>query len=245
MAHELTGESVHDHLDDVVLSSPHVEEFLGELAVAAAAELSLPGQDISCSVTLVRRKKAATAASSDARALGMDEVQYAFHDGPCLSAIREDATVLVPHLGKEHRWPEYVAAMGHNNIGSILAVPFPGGSGFKAALNLYAGQNHAFSDEAVSSAEKFARDGSTSLKLALRIAQLADAREDLTAAMASRTTINLAAGAIMGQNHCSQETAMAILKRASSARNIKLRDVAATVIASVADDPTVTTHFDA
>lgn len=49
----------------------------------------------------------------------------------------------------------------------------------------------------------------------------------------------------MGQNRCSQETAMAILKRASSTRNIKLRDVAATVVASVTDNPTVTMHFDA
>jgi hypothetical protein len=37
---------------------------------------------------------------------------------------------------------------------------------------------------------------------------------------------------------------MAILKRASSTRNIKLRDLAASVIASVTDNPTVTTHFD-
>ena len=63
--------------------------------------------------------------------------------------------------------------------------------------------------------------------------------------MASRTTIDLAAGAIMGQNRCNQETAMAILKTASSTRNIKLRDVAARVIASVSADDTVSTHFDA
>ena len=63
--------------------------------------------------------------------------------------------------------------------------------------------------------------------------------------MKSCTTIDLAAGVIMAQNRCSQATAMAILKNASSARNIKLRDVAATVIASVSSDTAVTTHFDA
>ena len=63
--------------------------------------------------------------------------------------------------------------------------------------------------------------------------------------MKSRTTIDLAAGVIMAQNRCSQATAMAILKNASSARNVKLRDVAATVVASVSSDATVTTHFDA
>lgn len=63
--------------------------------------------------------------------------------------------------------------------------------------------------------------------------------------MKSRTTIDLAAGVIMAQNRCSQATAMGILKNASSARNVKLRDVAATVIASVSSDATVITHFDA
>jgi hypothetical protein len=38
---------------------------------------------------------------------------------------------------------------------------------------------------------------------------------------------------------------MQILKSASSTRNIKLRDVAARVVAAVAGDATVTTHFDA
>lgn len=245
MAHELAGETVHGHLDDVVLSSAHVEEFLRELAAAAAADLSSPGLEISCSVTLVLRKKPATAASSDLRAQGMDELQYRFNEGPCLSALQDGDAVLVPEMAVEHRWPEYVAAVDHQELGSILAVPFPSGDQFKAALNLYSSRKHSFSGEAISMAEKFARDGSTSLQLALRIAQLTEARHDLTAAMASRTTINLAAGAIMGQNRCSQETAMAILKRASSTRNIKLRDVAATVVASVTDNPTVTTHFDA
>jgi hypothetical protein len=244
MAENITAESIRVHLDDLVLSSSHVEDFLRELAVAAAADLSSSAQDASCSVTVVRRKKAATAGSSDARALAMDEIQYAFNDGPCLSALRENATVHVPDLETEHRWPEYVAAVNHNVLGSMLAVPFPGGGEFQAALNLYSARRHAFSGEAIGRAESFAVQGSSSLRLALRIAQLTDARDDLAAAMVSRTTINLAAGAIMAQNRCSQETAMAILKRASSTRNIKLRDLAASVIASVTDNPTVTTHFD-
>jgi hypothetical protein len=37
---------------------------------------------------------------------------------------------------------------------------------------------------------------------------------------------------------------MANLESASSAGNVKLRDVATTVIASVCSDSTVTTHFD-
>ena len=245
MASESTGEPISQRLGELVLTSSHVEEFLQELVAEAATQLSADGQQVSCSVTLVRRKKAATVASSDERARAMDEVQYAFNDGPCLSAIRYGDTVHVPDLHCETRWPEYLAVVNQGSLESVLAVPFAVHAEGKAALNLYSDGKDVFSSEAVASAEKFAKEASVSLRLALRIAQLADARDDLVAAMSSRTVIDLAAGAIMGQNHCSQETAMAILKTASSTRNIKLRDVAASVVASVTSDPTVTTHFDA
>jgi GAF domain-containing protein len=245
MATDTTEEPVGQRLGELVLTSSHVEEFLHDLSVEAAKELSAVGLQVSCSVTLVRRKKAATAASSDNRARAMDEVQYAFQDGPCLSAIRQDTTIHAPDLRTEDRWPEYLAAVNQGTLGSVLAVPIPLDGDARAALNLYADGKDAFPADAVAAAERFAREASTSLRLALRIAQLTDARDDLATAMASRTVIDLAAGAIMSQNRCSQDTAMQILKSASSTRNIKLRDVAARVVASVAGDAPVTTHFDA
>ncbi|MEV7635389.1 GAF and ANTAR domain-containing protein [Pseudarthrobacter enclensis] len=245
MAADTTEEPVGQRLGELVLTSSHVEEFLHDLSVEAAAHLSSGGQQVSCSVTLVRRKKAATVASSDSRARAMDEVQYAFKDGPCLSAIREDTTIHVPDLRNENRWLDYVAAVSGTTLKSVLAVPISLDGDARAALNLYSDGKDAFPADSVADAERFAREASTSLKLALRIAQLTDARDDLATAMASRTVIDLAAGAIMSQNRCSQETAMEILKSASSTRNIKLRDVAAKVVASVAGDAPVSTHFDA
>ena len=248
MAHEVTpdtGNGTKDHLQDLILDSSDVEDFLHELAVVAAAELSSPGQEVFCGVTLIRRKKAATIASSDAHARIMDEIQYGYNDGPCLTAIRESEIVHVPDLRQDGRWPEYAEVVLHEGIGSILAVPFLGEGDARAGLNLYSTEVHGFSGDSIDRAEKFAIQANTSLRLALRIAQLTDARNDLSAAMKSRTTIDLAAGVIMAQNRCSQATAMAILKNASSARNTKLREVAATVIASVSSDATVTTHFDA
>jgi AmiR/NasT family two-component response regulator len=86
---------------------------------------------------------------------------------------------------------------------------------------------------------------SKALRLAVRISQLAEAKAHLIAAMESRTTIDLATGAIMAQNRCSQETAIRILRIASKTRNVKLRDIAASVVASISHDPRVRTHFDA
>ena len=78
----------------------------------------------------------------------------------------------------------------------------------------------------------------------MRLAQLAEDRDNLAAALESRTIIDLATGIIMAQNNCNQETAIKVLRSASNTRNRKLRDVAALLVASVGKDPNVITHFD-
>lgn len=75
----------------------------------------------------------------------------------------------------------------------------------KCALNFYATTPNAFTEEDRSAAEAFAREASASLRLAVHIAHLTDTSENLKSAMSSRTTIDLAAGMILGQNRCSHE----------------------------------------
>ena len=47
----------------------------------------------------------------------------------------------------------------------------------------------------------------------------------------------------MGQNRCTQERAVEILRAASSHRNVKLRELAAELVATVSRGP-ATTHFE-
>ncbi|WP_049822068.1 GAF and ANTAR domain-containing protein [Arthrobacter sp. H41] len=182
-------------------------------------------------------------ASSSETARNLDELQYSFGDGPCLTAARTHQTTHVKDTRQDDQWPNYVVAIDEHGIRSILGVPIPLDGNAGCALNLYATTPNAFTDEARSTAETFAREASASLRLAVHIAQLTETSENLRSAMSSRTTIDLAAGIIMGQNRCSHDAAMTILKAASNARNIKLRDVAAQVLASVGQQAPET-HFD-
>lgn len=232
------------HLQDLVLDSADVGEFLDELAAYSAASLSASGPDVFCGITVIRRKRAVTIASSNSCARAMDELQNRFGEGPCLTAMREMATVHVPDLRHEGRWPEYVQAVSGHGILSILGVPLPLEGETRAALNVYSPLANGFTGEDIEGAEEFAERTSKSLRLALRIAQLSDARNDLAAAMQSRTTIDIAVGAIMAQNRCSQDAAQQILSRASNDRNVKLREVAAGIIAAITDSPDIHTHFD-
>jgi GAF domain-containing protein len=233
-------------LQDLVLDSADVKEFLTGLATLAATRLSGPedpGHGIACGVTLLRSRKRGTVASSSPTARSMDELQYGFGDGPCLRAARTETTVYVEDVLSDNRWTDYFQAVAAHGVRSILAVPILLDGEAAAALNFYAPAADAFGAGSIDAAQKFAWEASQGLRLAVRVAHLTDAGQNLTTAMQSRTTIDLAVGIIMGQNRSSQEQAMMILKAASSARNMKLRDVAAAVVRSVnAKEPT--THFD-
>ena len=95
-----------------MLNSSDVEEFLRELARVSARSLSEPGDEILCGITLFRHRKAATVASSSAAAQSMDEIQYTFGDGPCVTASREQETVHIRELEDCRRWPQYAATVG-------------------------------------------------------------------------------------------------------------------------------------
>lgn len=230
-------------LQDLVLDSLDVEHFLNDLARFAVQYLSKPDREVLCGVTLLRPRHAETVASSSEAALKLDEIQYSFGDGPCLTAARTQEMVHVDDTRTDERWPEYFTAIAEHGMLSILGVPIPLDGEADCALNLYSSTANAFTPEATHAAEVFAREASSSLRLAVRIAHLSDKQTHLNAALESRTIIDLAAGIIMGQNKCSQAAAMKILKSASNGRNIKLRDIAARVVSSVSDQ-TPTTHFD-
>jgi GAF domain-containing protein len=240
----LQPELLVDHLQDLVLKTGDVKVMLDELANFTALTLSDPAVAF-CSITLLQRKKPLTVASSEKGAVRLDETQYRAGDGPCLTAIREETVIHVPDMRREHRWPDYTAAALAEKVGSSLSVPLVLAGEAEAGLNMYSTRSHGFSGEDIENVESYAYHASKALRLAVRISQLAETKSHLIAAMESRTVIDLAAGAIMAQNRCSQDAAMKILKIASSTRNVKLREVAASVVASLSEDPKIRTHFDA
>lgn len=217
---------MNEYLHELVLNSSDVEEFLAELARVSARALSEPGDEILCGITLLRHRKAATVASSSAAAEAMDEIQYDFGDGPCMTASREQETVHVADLDGDGRWPQYAAAVRHLGFRSILALPFVLDGDTRAALNLYAHRPGRFD------------------RRAMRFAHCSDTAANLKATLETRTGIDVAVGILMAQNRCSQDEAFEFLKSASSARNIKLHAVAAGVVEALGHGRP-RTHFDA
>ncbi|MPY10458.1 GAF and ANTAR domain-containing protein [Arthrobacter bussei] len=231
-------------LQDMVLESLDIHQFLDGLAGLAADRLSSEGTGMLCGITLLRPRSKGTVASSSEQARLMDEIQYQFDDGPCIRAAREGQIYVVPDFREESRFGEYPRAVAGHGLRSALGVPIPLDGFAAAGLNLYSPQPGAFDDAMITTASDLAREASQSLRLAVRVAHLSDTGKQLRDAMSSRTTIDVAAGVIMGQNRCSHDTAMTILKAASSGRNVKLAEIAAAVVASIGQQ-LPETHFDA
>ena len=231
-------------LQDLLVHHEDVQDFLQELARLSASSLSARGTTY-CGITLQRsRDHQFTVASSDREALQMDEIQYAFGDGPCLHAIRIQDEVHVGNAASDSRWPEYMERIRDYGIRSMYSVPLKLGGTAKAAMNLYAKDPDVFDEDFRRVARTYAAEASHALLLAVRVSQHAATVEDLQAVLASRTDIDLAVGIIMGQNRCTQQEAFDTLRRASNGRNLKLRVLAAEMVARLNGEP-ARTHFTA
>lgn len=226
----------------MVLNSPDVEDFLHELAQASARSFSEPGEEIFCSITLIRQRKSPTVVSSspEAKAVGGLECQFSSTPGMAAAATGEPAHL--PDAQRHSDWPDYADAVTAQGVRSVISVPFRLEGETKAALVLYARRPFQF-DDALEHAKDFAVQASPAVRLAVQLATYRDTVANLRAALETRTVIDMAVGIIMAQNRCSQEDAFDILKTASSTRNSKLHDVAASVVNALGHGP-ARTHYD-
>ena len=227
---------------DLLLESHDLAAFLQRLSEVAARDLSGP-DEVHCSVTLARERRKNTVANSDEVAEKMDEIQYSCGEGPCQDAALTGHSVDVPDLLRDLRYPRYRKAMAETGIRAVFAapIPLPSSSRASAALNCYSAEPGVLRDRQAR-AEEIAALAAKSVLLAVKFANEWDRAADLAAALESRTAIDLAAGVIMAQSGCTHEKAIEVLKTASMNRNIKLRDVATSILARF-DDADPKTYF--
>jgi len=242
MDNELTRSGT-EVLIDALLDSPDLGVFLQRLVTISAAELSQGAGEAHCSVTVWRKRRPFTIASSSPEAAAMDEEQYASGQGPCMEAAKTGHVVEVPDFRTETRWPKYVAAMAGSPMRSVLAVPMSLQTSGAAALNCYRPDPGPIPGQMRDALLDFTTVAARAVTLSVKLQTQADLAADLAAAMESRTAIDLAAGVIMAQTDCSQQQAVEIMIKASSNRNEKLRDVALSILARF-NGTAPSTHFD-
>jgi GAF domain-containing protein len=215
-----------------------LNSFLGDLVHLAARQVQ---HAEACGLTLTRDGSGVTVASTGQLADRADERQYEVDAGPCLESMRTGSVVRVDDMATEERWSPYPARAAQLGVRSSLSLPLVVEGRSSGALNLYATQPEGFSAEDEATAARWAEQATGALAVALRIADSDSRAESLLGGLDTRTTIGQAVGLLMAQERCTSEQAFDLLRIASQRRNVKLRDVAASVVTAfeqqVADPP--------
>jgi GAF domain-containing protein len=233
MSNEMHADAI--GLQNALLNTTNVDQFLHELAVLATR---LVADGLGCAMTLRQRGRLpVTAACTDPLAAQADEVQFQTGDGPSLHALRRGERVHVRDMTRHDRWPRFCRQAVSLGVRSCLVVPLMRDGEPLGALALYARRPFAFGPDETRRADGFARHASGALTLALRMASCEDLNNQLRSSIASRTVIDQALGVIMATEHCPQEKAFALLRTVSQNTNVKLRDLAATIVTSASGEP--------
>jgi GAF domain-containing protein len=204
--------------------------------VVSMVNEQLPQAD-DVSITLVRRGKAATVASTGSLSVQLDELQYEEGYGPCLDAGRLDELMHIVDFHREPRWPRYISRAAPLGVRSSLSVPLPVDYYLLGALNVYSLTPDGFDDAAIRLARALAQHSMAALSLVESSSTQQQLTENLQRALESRAVIDQAKGIIMAQRKCSAGSAFEMLRQLSMTQNVKLYELAAQLVASASNHP--------
>ncbi len=214
-------------LEPSLRESTTIDSYLLAAADMTADVIEVVG---SYSLSISLYGKPVTVGSSDRAGWDADQVEFDTEDGPCVEALRTGAVSGPIDLTTERRWPAWTAVATLLGFSSAAGVAGEVSPGVRIVLNLYAAAPQAFDDETLHRATLFAEEVARTVPAAVRLYEADERASQLEQALASRSAIDQAIGVLMTQNKCTPDVAFGILRRASQNRNIKLRDVATTII---------------
>ncbi len=160
----------------------------------------------------------------------IDLLQHDTGEGPCLDAIMErSGAIYGEDLADDPRWPRFGPLAASVGVRSALGMGLSR-TGTQGALNLYARYPQAFG---------IVDRGKASILAALAGVALSTAQgrdreelkiENLQAALVTRQIIGQAEGILIERERISSDEAFDILRRASQHLNVKLREIAKTLV---------------
>jgi GAF domain-containing protein len=159
----------------------------------------------------------------------IDALQHESGSGPCLDAISQRAMVYAEDLSEDTRWGTFGAQAVASGIRSALGLPLST-NGTQGALNLYARYPAAFGSVDRARGAILASLASLALSAAHSHEDEERRSDNLHAALTTREIIGQAQGILMERDRITSEEAFDILRRASQHLNLKLREVARTLV---------------
>lgn len=214
------------------------EQTLGstlERVAVLAADL-LPGADAASITVADASGRPTTASSTQDLASELDAEQYRLNEGPCLAALEERQVFQIDSVVDERRWQRFCSVAHEAGVSSLMAIPLGGNGKLSGAINFYSRQPYVFSEADRALATLFAAQASVAADNAHMFADVQAERDRmaqrLREALHSRTLIDQAMGMIMEREGIDADQAFAMLRTASQRVNVKVREIAAEIVAA-------------
>lgn len=226
MEHSLP--ETNDALRTYFVGDASVAETLDKICTAALAEID-PAVMVGVSMTVEGR--VGTFVSTHTEVSQIDEAQYDSGDGPAVEAFRTGLPVFVDDTRTSGPFGAFRRSADAHGLRSVLSAPMSAGGAIVGALSLYARRPAAFGEDELDTAQTFATHAAY---LLLNHQAYWDARslsENLREAMASRAEIEQAKGVIIATTGCTPDEAFERLREQSQQENVKLREIAAEIVA--------------
>jgi transcriptional regulator with GAF, ATPase, and Fis domain len=195
-------------------------------AICVAATLVVNGCD-HASLLVSHGGRYITVGASDRIAQRIDDMERIVGDGPCVDAIEEETPQIETDLTTPNQWPQLAARL-------VAETPVRGAMGFRilvdrrktGALNLFSDKPNVFDTESAGQAVVLASFASVAVNAVAAGEDVSTLRRGLL----SNREIGKAVGMLMMLNGVDEHEAFDVLRRYSQDLNIKLADVARTVI---------------
>lgn len=162
----------------------------------------------------------------------LDECQYALQEGPCVAALINGTWHAADDLDEDKRWPRFAAEALEHGVLSALAVPLLVRGARLGVLNIYASERTCFTRDAVKIAQRLGEVASVLVANAQVLAASRRLAAELEQALVSRSTVDMAKGILMARLNVGADTAFDALRDLSQRRHLKLRELAAELVAT-------------
>lgn len=173
-----------------------------------------------------------TVSATDDVATRVDEIQFDLSEGPCWTALANDAPVLETDVVRRPNaaWPAFTEAVRNEPVGAVFAFPVAFGPFPLGAVDVYVPQPATIEDDTVRQAMTLA---SAVSRRVLRRALRSIADEDdalLDRSPSSRRVVHQATGVVLAQLDISPEDAYLLLQGHAFARRTTMRRVAEEIL---------------
>jgi GAF domain-containing protein len=190
---------------------------------------AIPGAE-GVGVTLLEAGRADTIVASADFVRAVDEIQYSFMEGPCVTAAAERRTVRSGLLSEEPMWPRFGPRVGRLGVRSALSLPLIVDDRVVGAMNVYARERDVFTDRAAELGELFAAPAAVAVRNAQVLEQARRLTEQLQTALSSRAVIDQALGILMSRRGGTAADAFESLRWMSQHNKVRLNAVAQDIV---------------